>query len=308
MKKYLLIALAVMFTAITVSAQDLGEATNTAQAANEALTSGNYAEALKGFEAALEMADLCGGEGLELAETCKGVIPTIMLAISKDYIKESKYDDAVSYLSKTVVRAEELESIGVVEEAKALIPQVYLQQGNKLLKAKQTAAAATAFTKSLELDPTNGTTALLLGRALEGTDAVKAEEAYLKAIENGQEDNAKKRLSNMFLRQAQNALRANKLNEVIDFARKSNEYVPNANAFKLAAGAAIKAKKTTEAIGYYEQYLELAPDAKDAADINYTIGALAHQSGNIAKAKTYYSKVLNHPKYGPAVKPIIDKL
>ncbi len=308
MKKFLLIALAVTFAATTVSAQNLGEATTTAQAANEALTSGNYIEALKGFESALEMAELCGGEGLELAETCKGVIPSIMLAISKDYIKESKYDEAVGFLTKTVARAGELESIGVAEEAKALIPQVYLQQGNELLKAKNTVKAAEAFTKSLELDPENGTTALLLGMSLEGSDVVKAEEAYLKAIQFGQEDNAKRRLSNMFLRQSQSALRDNKLEDVIEFARKSNEYLPNANAFKLAAGAAMKAKNTVKAIEYYEGYLNLAPTAKDAADITYTIAVLAHQSGNNAKAKEYYSKLLGDPKYGAAVKPIIDQL
>lgn len=308
MKKFLLIALAVIFAATTVSAQDLGEATTTAQAANEALTSGNYQEALKGFEAALEMAELCGGEGLELAETCKGVIPSIMLAISKDFIKEAKYDEAISYLKKTVARADELESIGVVEEAKTLIPQVYLQQGNDLLKAKDTAKAAEAFTKSLELDPENGTTALLLGMALEGSDVVKAEEAYLKAIQFGQEDNAKRRLSNMFLRQSQTALRANKLEDVIEFAKKSNEYFPNANAYKLAAGAAVRAKKAVQAIEYYEGYLNLAPNAKDAADITYTIAVLAHQNGNNAKAKQYYSKLLGDPKYGAAVKPIVDQL
>ena len=115
---------------------------------------------------------------------------------------------------------------------------------------------------------------------------------------NGQEKNASKLLSNIYLKQAQAANKAKKYQEVIDFAAKSNEALENGNAYKLTASALQKLGKNDECIAAYEKYLEVTPNAKDASGIICTIAVLYQQAGNKAKAKEYYEKIVNDPQFG----------
>ena len=74
MKKIILTLAAVVLSAGLISAQDMSQATETAQTANEALVAKDYAKALEGFKQALSIAQACGEEGEELVGTCKTVI------------------------------------------------------------------------------------------------------------------------------------------------------------------------------------------------------------------------------------------
>jgi tetratricopeptide (TPR) repeat protein len=118
------------------------------------------------------------------------------------------------------------------------------------------------------------------------------------AMANGQEKNAAKILSNVYLKKAQASNKAKNYQEVIDFAAKSNEALENGNAYKLTASALQKLGKNDECIAAYEKYLEVTPNAKDAGGIICTIAVLYQQAGNKAKAKEYYEKIVNDPQYG----------
>ena len=112
------------------------------------------------------------------------------------------------------------------------------------------------------------------------------------------EKDAKKQLSTLFLKKAQASLKAGANQEVIDYALKANSYLENANAYKLAASAAQKLKNNAQCIEFYEKYLEIKPNAKDAAGVTFTIAALYQQLGNNAKAIENYEKVASDPQYG----------
>ena len=77
---------------------------------------------------------------------------------------------------------------------------------------------------------------------------------------------------------------------------------------KVAGTAASQLKKNDDAIAYLEKYLQLSPNAKDAAQMNYTIAALAQTAGDKAKAKTYYQKIVNDPKFGPTAQEMLKSL
>jgi len=309
MKKIFIIAAALMISAVSVYAQDMEEATNTAKAANEALMTGDNATALEMFQSALDQAEMCGGEGMELAETCKGIIPKIMLSLGKADVKAKNYDAAIEMLNKAADKAEEYHNDSVLADAEELISQVYNQKAGELLNAKDYEGAAEAYKAILEKNPTNGMAALRLGMAqgaLGNTEEAVA--AYEAAIANGQEKNASKQLSTLFLKQAQSALKANKLQETIDLAEKSASYLESANAYKLAAAAATKLDKKSAAINYYEKYLELSPNASDANGIICTLAVLYQQEGNKEKALANYEKILTDPKYGETAKAQIAAL
>ena len=309
MKKIILTLAAVILSAGLMSAQDMAQATETAQNANEALVAKDYAKALEGFKQALTLAQACGEEGEELVGTCKGVIPSIVLTIAKNEIMEDKYDEGIAKLEEAIKVAEEYGNDDVIGEAAGLIPQVKKQKAAALFNAKDYAAAAEAFKSILESDPEDGASALRLALALTNTgDKDGAIAAFKQAAEHGQAANANKQLANIYLKDAQTLLKEKKFKDAIAACEESNTYNESANAYKLAASAASQLKDNAKAIGFYEKYLEISPDAKDANGIITTLAVLYQQSGNKAKAIEYYTKVQNDPQYGATAKQQLEAL
>ena len=149
------------------------------------------------------------------------------------------------------------------------------------------------------MDPANGATAIQLGQAYVNAGQLdEAVTALETAKANGQETNANKLLSNVYLKKAQASNKEKNYQEVIDFAAKSNEALENGNAYKLTASALQKLGKNDECIAAYEKYLEVSPNAKDKGGIICTIAVLYQQAGNKAKAKEYYEQIVNDPQYG----------
>ena len=309
MKKILLTLAAVVLSFGMLSAQDLSQATETAKMANESLVAGNKALALSGFQEALAQAAACGEDGAELVATCKGVIPNIMLSITKDLIKEANYDEALTKLNEVVAKAKEYAADEVVEEATTLIPQTLMAKGGELLKEKNFTAAAEAYKSALELDPENGNLALRLGQALSGAGQVdEAVAAFETAAKNGQEELAGKQISNIYLKKAAAALKGGKFADAIAAAEKCNEYGENAQAYLVAGQASQKLNKNADAIKNFEKYLAAAPTAKNANAIAFTVAALYQKAGNKAKAKEFYQKVVGDPQLGAQAKQQLDAL
>ena len=172
MKKIFLALTAVVMTAISVSAQDLATATETFNNGAMELQMGNMEAALTNFQSALEMAEALGEQGAEIAANCKGAIPQVMFSVAKGYIKDENYEGALSQLEATIAAAKKYENAEVAAEAAEFIPQVYMQQGNTALKAKDMATAVAAYTKVIELEPANGNAMLRLGQVYASTGKI----------------------------------------------------------------------------------------------------------------------------------------
>ena len=309
MKKiFLMIAVAAM-SALTVSAQDLAQATENYNNGAMELNMGNKEAALNYFQTALTMAESLGEEGTDIVTNCKNTIPVLMTSIAKDLIKAENFDGALEQLDKTIKVAELFGAADAASDAKALIPQVLMSKAGDMLNAKNFAGAAEVYQQVVAADTTNGMAALRLGMALGGLGkAAEAEEAYLLAAKNGQEKSAYKQLSGAYVKQAAAALKAKNYQAAVDAALKSNEYLENATAMKVAGTAASSLQKNEDAVKYLEKYLELSPNAKDAAQMNYTIAALSQTMGNKEKAKVYYQKIVTDPKFGPTAQEQLKTL
>lgn len=296
---FLLLAAAVMSVGIA-SAQDINKAIEAANSGNDAFQMGEYALAVEAFQKSLAIAEGLGEAGAEHANTCKTAICNIYLAHSKSLIKASDFDGALAKLNETITVAEGYGATDTAAEAKNLIPQVYMQKGNTAYKAKDMATAIEAYTKVTEIEPKNGDAYLLLGRSFAATGKLdEAVAAYETAALNGEEAAAKKQLSTLFLKKAQACMKAKDNQGAIDNALKANSYLENANAYKIAASSAQKMGDNAKCIEYYEKYLEIKPNAKDAAGVTFTIAALYQQAGNNAKAIENYEKVATDPQFGP---------
>ena len=299
MKRLLVVFVALGFAALA-SAQDFNAAIDVFNAGATALEGGNKVEALAQFRSALTQFEACeGDEAAEMIGKCKDIIPNTLLSIAKEQINEADYDKAIASLAEAQSVAKDYGKDEIVADAAALVPNVYLRKGSTLLKEKDFAGAAAALKEVVALTPEDGQAFLLLGQAqMQNNDLAAATEALEKAAEFGKADQANKLLSTAYLKEGQAFLKEKKFADAIAALEKSNSYVESANAYKLMASAQTQAGKSKDAIASYKKYLEVSPNAKDAADIMFTIAATAQKAGDKATAKEYYNKLTGDAKYG----------
>ena len=298
MKRLFVAFAAFALAAGIASAQDMSAAVETFNMGAQTLES-NKAEALTQFKSALTQFEACDAEeAAEMIAQCKKIIPQTMVSIAKEQINESKYDEALETLKEAAGVAEGYGQEEIAVEAKDLVPTAYTRKGAALMKAKDFAGAAAAFKGAVTLDPADGQTQLLYGQALmqagDNDTAVTALEAAAAA---GKEEQAKKLLSNLFLKEGMALVKANKSAEAITALEKANSYGESANAYKLIASANTKLGKSKAAIEAYKKYLDVDPNAKDAADVMFTIAATAQKAGDKATAIEYYKKLSGNAKY-----------
>lgn len=310
MKKIISTLAALALAVGYVDAQDLTEITEMYNSGAEAIAAGDKEGALKSFEQAYELAAALGEEGAEIAENCKNVIPELNLSIAKSLVNDTKYTEAIDRIKTTISVAEKFANADILAEAKDLLPKVVMQNASVLLNAKKYAEAAEAYKEVLSGDPANGLAAFRLGLALTGAGKTEEAKAALQtAAENGQQKQAYKQLSNLFLKEAAADLKAKQYDKAVDAAVKVTEYdEKNSLAFQIAGQASQILNKDNDAIKYFEKYLELAPTAKNATQIAFTVGALYQKAKNNAKAVEYFQKAVNDPALGDKAKALINAL
>ncbi len=298
MKRLFVAVAAFALAAGIASAQDMSAAVETFNMGAQTLES-NKTEALAQFKSALTQFEACAAdEAADMIAQCKKIIPQTMVSIAKEQINESKYDEALETLKEATGVAEGYGQEEIAAEAKELVPTAYVRKGAALMKAKDFVNAAAAFKGAVALTPEDGQTQLLYGQALmQAGDNDTAVTALEAAAANGKEDQAKKLLSNLFLKEGMALVKANKSAEAITALEKANSYGESANAYKLIASANTKLGKSKAAIEAYKKYLEVDPNAKDAADVMFTIAATAQKAGDKATAIEYYKKLSGNAKY-----------
>ena len=277
MKRFLLSIAAILLSAGLISAQEasLQQATELFNNGATAFSSNDKAAALDYFQKAYDMAKAIGDEGAEIVKNCSENIPKLYNSLATDLIKDTKYDEAIAQLEKAVAAAKEFGADDALANAQKLLPQAQLLKGNALLTAKDYEGAAEVYKAITDADPANGMAALRLGMVLNQLGKADEAIAALKAAaENGQADNANKQLGSVLLKEASNFLRDKDYQKAFDAAVESAGYAESANAFKIAGTAANSLSKKAEAIEYLGKYLELSPNAADAAQIKAVIDAL----------------------------------
>ena len=313
MKKMILVLATALLSAGIMSAQDLAQATEMYNNGANALTTGDKKSALEYFQKAYEMGKAIGDEAEELVKNCKQAIPTVMLSMAKELSNNKEYDNALERLQAAITVAKDFAVSEVEEEATSLLPQIELMKdmdaANDAFNAKDLAGAAALYNKVLEADPSNGPASIRLVQCLANAGKIDEAKAALATAEaNGQGENAKKVIGGALLKVAASDLKEKKFAEALANAVQVNDYMENAQAFLVAGQASQQLKKNADAIKYFEQYLEAAPNAKNANAITFTLGALYQGANNKTKALENYKKVVNDPKWGVQAKQMIDAL
>lgn len=286
MKKIIVLASAALMFAGIANAQDLMKATELAKQANEALVNDDCETAVNNFNAALAEAQNCTEEAAaELVENCKKGVVIAMYKQANGMIDAGDLAGAIAQLEATGKKAEEFGEDEYVEKTASKVHQLHQAIAGSKIKAaageKDPAAKKALFEEAaaqLELvlatEPNNANALMQKGQVMNALGKKDAAiEAFLAAKENGQEANANKQISTIYLKEASANLSAKKYDEAYTAALKSNEYMESANAYKIAGYAAHSSKRFKEAVENLSKYLELSPNAKDAANVKAAIDA-----------------------------------
>ena len=309
MKKIVMLIAAAAMTVSVAFAQDINAVTEMYNNGAMELEMGNKESALNYFQSAITEAEALGEAGVEIIANCQMMIPAVMISLANDFIEADNLDAAMEWLTKAEEAANSYGDTDNAAKANEKKEQVLMKKAAELLKAKDYANAIVVYEQIMAADPTNGRAALQMGQAYNASgDQVKAEEAFNIAAANGQEKQAFKQLSNLYVKKASASLKAKNTQEAYDFAVKSNEYLENANAYKIAGQCAMALGKAAEGLPLLEKYLELSPNAKDANQMKFNIAATAQKLGDKEKAKAYYEQVLGDPKFGAQAKAQYDAL
>lgn len=303
MKKILVTLLISLCTVGMTFAQDLEKATELYNTAATALGSNDNKGALDLFEQALTMAETLGDEGVEIASKCKDIIPQLYMAIGKEFATAKDIDNAIATLKKAVEVATKFGADDVIAEAKDLMPQLLMADANGFLKEKKYPEAADAYKKVLEIDATNGMAMLRLGQVYAALNQVdEAVEVLTQAVDNGQEADAKKQLSNIFVKKAAACQKAKDLKGALEAAQKSVEYLDNANGQKIIGLSALSLKQNKVAADAIKAYLAMSPNAKDKVQMIYQLGTALQALGENAEACGYFKEISQDAKWGEAAR------
>ncbi len=307
MKKLVLSTFVALFAISATFAQTVETATELYNAGANELNAGNMTAALENFEKALAEAEIIGLDADEVANNCKSVIPTLYLHIGKELGVAKELDKAVETLKTAIEKATAFGDEATAAEAETLIPQLYIQDGNDKLNAKDYNGATAAYLKALEVDGNNAMAWLRLGMASSRTsNDEQTVNAFNKAAELGQKANADKQLSGFYLNKANKARQAKNFTEAMDYASQANAIQENPTAHKIYAIAAVSAKKYSEAVAGLEAYLAMSPNANDANQMKYYAATSYEALGQSDKACGYYKAILTDPQFAEYAKHKVE--
>ncbi|MBR5101213.1 MAG: tetratricopeptide repeat protein [Bacteroidales bacterium] len=309
MKKILLTIMVALCGFAFASAQDMEKATEIYNNAAEAIKT-DKAEAITLFEQALEMAGQLGEEGANIVTQCKGILPQLYMSVGKELVNAKDLGGAIERFKKAIEKGEAYGDPDVVDEAKGLIPQILMADANGKLNDKDFEGAVAGYQMVIDADPTNGNAHLRKGQALTQLgnmdDAIKAFEL---ALENGQEEQAAKQLSNVYVKKAVACQKAKDMKGALENAQKSTQYVDNANAQKIIGMSAMQLKQNKVAAEAFEAYLSMNPNAiTKEAGIVYNLGTALVALGENDKACGYFQKIAQDAKFGEGARYQITQL
>lgn len=298
MRKFLAFLTIALLTSAALFAQDMKSATDLYNQGANALNEGNKAAALQYFEDALAQGNIIGAEAEDLIYNCKKNIPTIIFSIGKELASNNKIDEAITTLQKAIDKATEFGQNEIKENAKELIPQLYMQQGNILLNKKDYQKAADYYKKVIELKPTDSIAYLRLGQVSSRLgDFTGALNALKKASEYGQSKAAVKESSKLYLLLANSALQKKDYAKALEYAEESNNIISNPIALQIAGKAAFAVKNYDKTIKYYEELVAADPGSNKVSEFKYTLATTYETKGDKEKACINYRAIAAVPQF-----------
>ena len=151
------------------------------------VNSGDFKGAIAEFEVVITMADEVGSSANDLKTKAQNQLPILHYQVATSLLKQKKYEEAVTYLEKTVQLAENSgNNQSTKEKAFKLLPTILFQVGFQKYKEKNNTEALKYYQSAINYDPNNDNAYLGIGIIYADTnDEQKMVTNLQKAIEIG---------------------------------------------------------------------------------------------------------------------------
>lgn len=283
--------------AVSVKGQSINDAI---QAYNNAATvyKQDPEKALKDIQSALQIAEQLGEEGAETKQKCEELIPTIYFQIAMFKYKAKDLQATLDNLEKAEKTAIKYNDGAIKNRVEKTMPKLYNAMANNLFKENKFEEAITNYGKAIKLNPNYINP--YLGTAL-AYEALNNEEKMIEfldlTINIGNKINdvtnvekAKTKGKVYFLKKANEARNANKLNDVVKLLDLALKYDENDyDIYRLMTINYIKLERWNDAIEYGKKALELVTGtSEDKAELYFLIAGAYQKLNKIDDACTAY--------------------
>ncbi len=125
-----------ILTIFTLSAfaQDINQAGEVYNEANQAVKAGSFETAIQKYDESIKIASQLGAEGEQIVSGAKTQIPSLYYKIGAADYKAKKIDAAIGQFEKAIKYGNDYGDTETVEKSEKIIPKLYYTKGNALYK------------------------------------------------------------------------------------------------------------------------------------------------------------------------------
>jgi len=312
-----IMAFALVFTTTNVLGQSMEQAAAKFQEAGELINGKKYVEAIPVLEETMQLAIGSGDEGMDMVKEVQNLLPKMYLQKGAMLVKDQKFEDAITALSKAEEMAELYGDNSTLRQAARMISNVYMVKGVESFNSKDYTKALEAFEKGYTQDPQNIKLALYTAQSYAALDNFdKATPIFKSVIDAGaanskfaqDAETAKNELETSLLAAAVKKASEKDLDGVIQYADMVLTAIPDSpKANLLPVQVANNLKKYDVVIQRGEAAAQAQTTPAEKSDVYLMLGVAYQNKGNNAKALEALKKVTSGSSVSEA-KTIIGQL
>ncbi|OQX79453.1 MAG: hypothetical protein B6D64_04835 [Bacteroidetes bacterium 4484_276] len=144
-----------ILTIFTLSAfaQDINQAGEVYNEANQAVKAGSFETAIQKYDESIKIASQLGAEGEQIVSGAKTQIPSLYYKIGAAAYKAKKIDEAIGEFENAIKYGNDYGDAETVKKSEKIIPKLYYSKGNALYKEKKYDEALAEYKLSNQLNP-----------------------------------------------------------------------------------------------------------------------------------------------------------
>lgn len=304
-----LILSGLLFLGLNVSAQSVDMAGAKFNQGNQQFKDKNYAQAVKLYEQALNMAKTAGPDAFDLQNNIEKQLAISYFWNGINFYKQRNFDQAIAQLKKSKQLAAKINDAKTKALAVTYVARVYYTKGMTLLKKKDYAGAGAQLDAAIKEDP-NSVTAYygkaILAREMKNTDQmiamVNKVGQLAKTSNNPRAGQMYANLKNMafatLLNSGAMALQREHAAEALSFLDKSMQFGNNGLLYYYKALSYLKLKKWDDAITNAKKALNMSGVSKP--DVYFALGQAYQGKGYKTSACSAFKHVTSGPNVAAA--------
>jgi tetratricopeptide (TPR) repeat protein len=297
--KSLIVLVLSVFT-LSVFSQDINQAGEKFNEANQAVKANKFELAVQKYEEAMGIASQLGEEGEMIVINCQSQLPSLYYKMGVADYKEKKVEEAIGEFEKAIEFGTLYNDPETVKNATETIPKLYYAQGNTFYKKEKYDEALARFEKAAEMAPDYSRAYWGMGLAYNKLDDTKnMKDAFVKAQELATADGDDKMLTKInknakkiFQGKGAKKLQAQQWESALMCLDASLSFDPdNADTYYYVALANNGMKKFDAAVDAAQKGIEISAEKgpEYQAKLYYELGNALKGKGQNAKACEAYT-------------------